>query len=167
MTSTHTPDQTGRVSGRSSKLFVALVAVAVAAVAVYLAVAMPGMDHGSVTDVPDDMSTMNGSEVLAEVGAAAFAAAMEDGTAFVINVHVPYDGEIQSTDAFIAYDAIAGSPDLPDDRDTKILLYCRSGRMSRIAGDALVDLGYRDVTHLAGGMDAWTAAGIPLAAQGG
>jgi rhodanese-related sulfurtransferase len=91
-----------------------------------------------------------------------FAARMGDAHADVINVHVPYEGELEKTNALIPFDHIVGDPRLPEDKGSEILLYCRSGRMSEMAGEALVKEGYTNVSHLEGGMMAWEAAGKPI-----
>lgn len=85
---------------------------------------------------------------------------------FLVNVHVPYEGEIDATDAFIAFDRIAENLDkLPPDKGAKIVLYCRSGRMSEIAATELSRLGYTQVSHLSGGMIGWKASGFAILAK--
>lgn len=81
----------------------------------------------------------------------------------LVNVHIPYEGEIAETDTFIPFDKIAENLNkLPADKAAKIVLYCRSGRMSEIAAAALAGLGYTHVDHLAGGMIGWETSGHRL-----
>lgn len=97
---------------------------------------------------------------------AAFAAAVASPGTFVLNVHTPDAGSIPGTDAEVPFDQLrARASELPGDRTTPIAVYCRSGRMSAEAIPVLQSLGYTDITELAGGMDAWTAAGRPLLAD--
>lgn len=79
---------------------------------------------------------------------------------FLVNVHIPYEGEIEQTDTFIAYDTIAANLDkLPRDKNAKIIVYCRSGGMSAIAARDLVGLGFTQVSDLTGGMIGWEESG--------
>ncbi len=81
----------------------------------------------------------------------------------LVNVHVPYAGEIPGTDLLIPYDRVAElAKKLPADKGTPLVVYCRSGAMSRAAAQTLVRLGYTRVYDLAGGMNAWQAAGFRL-----
>lgn len=79
---------------------------------------------------------------------------------FLINVHTLYEGEIVKTDLFVPFEKIEENKDkLPADKNTKIILYCQSGKMSETAVKKLVGLGYTNVSHLKGGMEAWRKAG--------
>jgi phage shock protein E len=98
-------------------------------------------------------------EPFARLDPAAFEERMKNEPAVVINVHIPYEGELAGTDEFIPYDKIKGHPRLPKDKNTEILLYCRSGSMSEEAGVDLHEEGYTNIAHLEGGMKAWEASG--------
>jgi rhodanese-related sulfurtransferase len=68
--------------------------------------------------------------------------------------------------------AINIAPDWIDDRarrripnlDTEIVVYCADSGCdsSTIVAERLVELGYRNVRHYAGGKRDWEAAGLPL-----
>lgn len=105
---------------------------------------LPGQGYGVVTT--DELSNMLKSK---------------DYT--LVNVHIPYEGELPQTDAFIPYDEIDKYLDrLPTDKNAKIVLYCKTDRMSRIAAERLVELGYTNVWDMKGGMLEWRQKGYPL-----
>ena len=101
-------------------------------------------------------------QAFARLDPAAFADKMNDKDAVLINVHIPYEGELENTDEFIPFNKILEDSHLPKDKGTEILLYCRTGRMSEEAGNALHNAGYRNLSHLEGGMRGWEAAGHKL-----
>lgn len=81
----------------------------------------------------------------------------------LVNTHIPFEGDMPKTDLSVPYDKTAERLDrFPADKDAKIVLYCRTGRMSTDAAETLVDKGYTNVFELDGGMVAWEEAGLPL-----
>ena len=80
-----------------------------------------------------------------------------------INVHIPFEGNIAQTDLSIPYDQIDQNlGKLSSDKNARIVLYCRSGRMSAIAAQTLINLGYTNIWNLSGGMAAWEQAGLKI-----
>lgn len=88
---------------------------------------------------------------------------IQEEDVFVIDVHVPEQKHIPGTDAWIPYNEIEEYSDiLPKDKSTKILVYCRSGHMSKMAASKLAEMGYKNIYDLDGGINAWIKEGLPL-----
>lgn len=47
-------------------------------------------------------------------------------------------------------------------RDLKVVLYCKTSGRAALAAVALQEMGYLNVKSIAGGFDAWAAAGKPV-----
>ncbi|CAN5167485.1 hypothetical protein BH10PSE16_BH10PSE16_29510 [soil metagenome] len=56
----------------------------------------------------------------------------------------------------------SGTPALQP-RDLKIVLYCKTSGRAALSAVALHEMGYLNVQSIAGGYDAWVAAGKPVA----
>lgn len=77
----------------------------------------------------------------------------------LVNVHIPFEGNITGTDLFVPYNEIVDNLSLfPQDRGQKIIVYCKVGAMGVEAAQTLLDLGYTNVWNLTGGYEAWKEA---------
>ncbi len=47
-------------------------------------------------------------------------------------------------------------------RNLKVVLYCKTSGRAALAACAMLEMGYLDVKSIAGGYDAWVAAGLPV-----
>ena len=123
--------------------------------------ACAGSSSPATSSQPAKVSVPGGSYT--NVSATQLKAMLDKKDFTFVNVHIPYEGEIAKTDAFAPYDEIEKNLDrLPADKNAKIVLYCRSGRMSTLAAETLVRLGYTNVWSMEGGMIAWETLGLPL-----
>jgi rhodanese-related sulfurtransferase len=86
---------------------------------------------------------------------------LEEKDTTLVNVHIPYKGEIPQTDLFIPFEEIADHTGELPDKGAAIVLYCLTGPMSETA-EALISLGYTNVKEVDGGMRAWEATGYEL-----
>ena len=57
---------------------------------------------------------------------------------------------------------LAGNPTYQP-RDLRIVLYCKTSGRAALSAQSLQAMGYVNVQSIAGGYDAWVAAGLPVA----
>jgi len=140
----------------------------------------PGMDapaDGSRGEAPAaDRPSMDGSgdadctgwSTLQRLSPAEVSDLIATANPIVINVHIPYAGDIPGTDVDIPYNTVdAIESYLNHDHCADLLLVCLSGGMSQSAGNELIKRGYQRVRDLNGGMSAWQNAGYTLLKDGG
>jgi rhodanese-related sulfurtransferase len=108
----------------------------------------------------------------ATVGLDKFRAAVESKSALILdarpsvffeNGHVPGAINLARDDFAHDYRRLTGV--LEANRDKPIIVYCSGGEChdSKLVANALLSLGFGDVTVFTGGWDAWSAAGLPAA----
>lgn len=72
--------------------------------------------------------------------------------------HIP--GAIHASRGLLEF-KLSSTPQLTS-RDLKVVLYCKSSGRAALAACAMQDMGYLQVRSIAGGFDAWAAAGKPV-----
>lgn len=145
------------VQGHRTPLPVKLLAAA----ALFLGAAMLVLS-GCSSDRPTATTTAQ-APAYTDIEPDRLAEMLENKDFVLINTHVPYEGEIEQTDLFIDFEKAAELvSELPADKNAKIVVYCRSDRMSRIAADVWAGAGYTNLYNLNGGFVAWKEAGYEL-----
>ena len=62
-----------------------------------------------------------------------------------------------------AHPAVAGVSDPAlSNKDCPLVIYCRTGGRAALAAQALQSMGFSNVRSIAGGITAWSEAGLPL-----
>ena len=56
-----------------------------------------------------------------------------------------------------------GGDEALSDRSRRFVVYCKSSGRAALAAQVMQDMGYLHVSSIAGGFDAWSAAGKPVA----
>ena len=94
---------------------------------------------------------------------AEFSKLANDENNFLLDVHTPGTNSYSGDQKFIPFDQIAeNSGQLPADKNTNILVYCRSGSMSKIAAQKISELGYSNVYDLEGGIDGYRESNVEV-----
>ncbi len=75
---------------------------------------------------------------------------------FLVDVHIPEEQHLDGTDLSVPYNKILQNLDkFPKNKNTEIIVYCRSGAMSLEAAQVLRQAGYSHVYNLVGGLNAY------------
>ena len=101
------------------------------------------------------------------VGVEEFDQAIEEyESAFLLDVRTQpeweQDGHLENATLIPHSELEAREGELPSEKDTMILLYCRSGNRSQDAAQTLVDLGFTNIIELETGINGWKDAGMPV-----
>lgn len=81
----------------------------------------------------------------------------------MVNVRTPWQGDISDTDLRLAYDQIEQNlGQLPQEKESKIVVYCLTSGMAKKAVSTLLGQGYTNLWMLEGGTTAWEEAGLTL-----
>jgi rhodanese-related sulfurtransferase len=127
-----------------------------ALVVVLVAACGPSSDGGSGADFPKN------ADGYSDINVKQLDGLRKTTDVTLINVHIPYEGELPDTDLFIPFDDLSSHLAQLPEKDATIVLYCRSGSMSTSAARELAALGYTHVLELDGGFRAWESAGYEL-----
>lgn len=87
---------------------------------------------------------------------------LTEGRMLLVDVREPNETSAESyPDAVIVPLSSFDPAAIPDPKGRQVVFACRSGRRSVTASIAAQDQGYPYKSHLAGGIIAWKAAGLP------
>jgi len=75
------------------------------------------------------------------------------------------DGHLENATLIPHTELEARGDELPSEKDSLILLYCRSGNRSQDAAQTLVDLGFTNIIELESGINGWKDAGKSVSYQ--
>ena len=93
----------------------------------------------------------------------------ENENAFLLDVRTQteweQDGHLENATLVPHSELEAREGELPSEKDTMILLYCRSGNRSQDAAQTLVDLGFTNIIELETVINGWKDAGMPVSYQ--
>jgi len=110
---------------------------------------VPSASTGSVAALPAEVSVQEAS-------------AMRDAGAFMLDVREPDEwaaGHIPGATLIPLGQLASRASEVPSDRE--VVVVCRSGNRSAQGRDILLGAGFVSVASMAGGMNDWTAAGLP------
>lgn len=130
-------------------------------IGILIAIGVGGWLFTSNNQQDTEQMMINGGVV--SLNAIEFGEVASQENTFLLDVHIPEQEHIPGTDAFIPYDDLNSHlNELPEDKDTPIAIYCRSGSMSKQASQELIELGYTKIYDLVGGINAYKEANVAV-----
>jgi rhodanese-related sulfurtransferase len=88
---------------------------------------------------------------------------LKDGSMLLVDVREPNEVAVECfPDAVVVPLSSFDPAEIPDPQGRQVVFACRSGRRSVTASLAAQDRGYSYDAHMAGGILAWKAAGLPV-----
>lgn len=110
-----------------------------------------------LANLPDGFST---------ISAADLNTALVESELFLLDVRtaeeLAADGVIEGSVNIPIVELFTRLSELPEDKDTPMVVFCKSGHRGGFALIALNMIGYTDVKNLGGGTNAWIAAELPV-----
>jgi rhodanese-related sulfurtransferase len=103
------------------------------------------------------MSEMPRADEVTNLSPEEVAEGVRAGRMLLVDVREPNETVIVPLSAF-------DPAEIPDPQGKEVVFACRSGRRSITASVAAQDAGYAYKSHMAGGILAWKAAGLPTIA---
>jgi rhodanese-related sulfurtransferase len=116
-----------------------------------------------VHEAGDRVENLSVADVAAEVRAGeALLLDIREASELLQKGSIP--GAVSAPRGMLEFYADRGSPDYRRELHParRTILYCARGDRSALAADTLQQLGYSNVAHLEGGLQAWEAAGLPV-----
>jgi rhodanese-related sulfurtransferase len=122
---------------------------------------MPKGAMDMVADAKRDLEKLTPEQVEAEVKNGATLVDLRDSAELAEKGSIP--GSIHVPRGMLEFNADPSTPyHKPElDPSKRVILHCQSGGRSALAAKTLKELGYTNVAHLEGGMNAWNEAGKP------
>jgi rhodanese-related sulfurtransferase len=104
-----------------------------------------------------------GAGPLHELAPAEVYALLRSRQAVLIDVREPGEFEVERIPGALLCPLSGFDPgSLPLEGARRVILQCGTGRRSATAAQRLLDAGSQEASHLAGGLQAWKEAGLPL-----
>jgi rhodanese-related sulfurtransferase len=105
---------------------------------------------------------MSESDPVRDLSPEEVARGLTEGTMLLVDVREPNETAVERfPDAVIVPLSSFDASQIPDPEGKEVVFTCRSGKRSVTASMIAQDQGFPYASHLAGGLMAWKAAGLP------